>query len=95
MVQQNYDLVINCTGPQNTLLQLSDTLIDSMLQRGLARKLNHGAGFVVDENLNLNAAGLHYVGPLLRANFWEATAVPELREHARTVADAIIKTVMQ
>lgn len=95
VVQQNYDLVINCTGPQNTLLQLSDTLIDSMLQRGLARKLNHGAGFVVDENLNLNAAGLHYVGPLLRANFWEATAVPELREHARTVADAIIKTVMQ
>lgn len=95
VVQQKYDLVINCTGPQNSLLQLSDTLIDALLLRGLARKLNHGAGFVVDANLNLNATGLHYVGPLLRANFWEATAVPELREHARTVANAIVKTVMQ
>jgi uncharacterized NAD(P)/FAD-binding protein YdhS len=95
VMQQKYDLVINCTGPQNSLLQLSDTLIDSLLQRGLARKLSHGAGFVVDDHLNLNAAGLFYVGPLLRANFWEATAVPELRDHARTVADAIIKTVIR
>ncbi len=95
VVQQKYDLVINCTGPQNSLLQLADTLIDSILNRGLARKLGNGAGFEVDANLNLHAAGLHYVGPLLRANFWEATAVPELREHARTVANAIVKTMMR
>jgi uncharacterized NAD(P)/FAD-binding protein YdhS len=29
------------------------------------------------------------VGPLLKANFWEATAVPELRVHASNVAGGI------
>lgn len=87
--QQKYDLVINCTGPQNSLLHLQDTLIDAISQRGLAQKLHNGSGFAVAADLSLAVAGLHYVGPLLRANFWEATAVPELREHARTVAAAL------
>ena len=30
-------------------------------------------------------AGLYYVGPLLKAQHWEAIAIPELRVHARDV----------
>jgi hypothetical protein len=30
------------------------------------------------------------VGPLLKAELWEATAVPELREHARKLADCML-----
>jgi len=36
---------------------------------------------------------LHYVGPLLKAQFWEAVAIPELRVHARTAARAILADV--
>jgi hypothetical protein len=33
---------------------------------------------------------LHLVGPMLKAGHWEATAVPELREHARDAARAVL-----
>ena len=32
------------------------------------------------------ASGLYYVGPMLRPEHWESTAVPELREHAARLA---------
>jgi hypothetical protein len=34
--------------------------------------------------------GLRYVGPLLKAQLWEATAVPELRLHAQAVTTALL-----
>ena len=37
--------------------------------------------------------GLHYVGPLLRARDWEATAVPELRVHALSLAQRLWSAV--
>jgi uncharacterized NAD(P)/FAD-binding protein YdhS len=33
---------------------------------------------------------IYHVGPLLKARFWEATAVPELRRHARAVAERLL-----
>lgn len=33
---------------------------------------------------------LFHVGPFLKGQFWEATAVPELREHAAHVAAALL-----
>ena len=33
---------------------------------------------------------IYYVGPLLRARYWEATAVPELRVYAQRVADRLL-----
>ncbi len=33
---------------------------------------------------------LHYLGPWLRARDWEATAVPELREHAARLARVLL-----
>lgn len=38
--------------------------------------------------------GLYYVGPWLRARNWEATAVPELREHARRLAERLAGTAI-
>ena len=32
---------------------------------------------------------LYYIGPWLRARDWEATAVPELREHAARLAETL------
>ena len=90
---QQYHLVINCTGPHNCLHNVDAPLIAALLRSGAATTLSSGAGFALTENLCLNAAGLYYVGPLLRANFWEATAVPELRAHAKTVAFAILQAL--
>jgi uncharacterized NAD(P)/FAD-binding protein YdhS len=36
------------------------------------------------------ADNLFYVGPMLRAMYWEAIAVPELRQHAATLADQLL-----
>ena len=35
--------------------------------------------------------GLHYVGPMLRARYWEAIAVPELRRHTQTLARHLLE----
>ena len=36
------------------------------------------------------SASIFLVGPLLKARFWEATAVPELRQHAATLARKLL-----
>jgi uncharacterized NAD(P)/FAD-binding protein YdhS len=37
---------------------------------------------------------LYYVGPLLRATYWESTAVPELRIHAARLARELRDSLM-
>ena len=82
------DLVVNATGPDYMLKRSADPLLSSL----------RGAGLVVEDALNLglrtgrygacmDAQGrasdtLYYLGPMLRADHWEATAATELRDHA-------------
>jgi len=89
------DAVINCTGPSTDLKQLDDALIKQLLSDGLIQPdpLNLGIE-VSDDYAVLDVQGtpssvLYYVGPLLRARYWEATAVPELRVHAQRLADRL------
>ncbi len=86
------DRVINCTGPDYHIRRSRDPLIRSLLAQGL----------IVPDSLNLglrtgtygalvNAEGgispnLFYVGPMLRADHWETTAVQELRGYAERLA---------
>jgi uncharacterized NAD(P)/FAD-binding protein YdhS len=91
--------VINCTGPSCDLRSLHDPLIDSLLARGLLRPDPLALGLEVSDDLALiDAAGapsqvLYYVGPLLKARDWEATAVPELRVHAAHVAQVVARSL--
>jgi uncharacterized NAD(P)/FAD-binding protein YdhS len=48
----------------------------------------HGA--LVDRD-GRTAAHLFYLGPMLRAEHWEATAVGELRIHAQRLAAALVQ----
>lgn len=87
--------VINCTGPGTKLATLDDDLIASLLHRGLLRADAHGLGIEVADNYATTSAGpsansLFYVGPWLKAKFWEATAVPELRAHAKRAVDNVL-----
>jgi uncharacterized NAD(P)/FAD-binding protein YdhS len=86
------DRVINCTGPDYNARHSSDPLLRSLISQGLA----------VPDNLNLGirtgaygalldpkghpSTNLFYVGPMLRADHWEATGATELRGHAERLA---------
>jgi uncharacterized NAD(P)/FAD-binding protein YdhS len=86
------DLVVNATGQHFGIDDSSDALLISL----------RGAGLIAADALQLgirtarygaclNAQGvasqhLFYVGPMLRADHWEATAALELRDHAEQLA---------
>jgi uncharacterized NAD(P)/FAD-binding protein YdhS len=86
------DRVINCTGADHDVRRTRDALMRSLLVHGLAvpdplglgiRTGPHGA--LIDA-AGRTAPNLYYVGPLLRADHWEATAAHELRGHAEALA---------
>jgi uncharacterized NAD(P)/FAD-binding protein YdhS len=87
--------VINCAGTDRRLGRSADPLLHALLSSGLAvpdalglgwRTGAHGA--LVDRD-GRTAAHLFYLGPMLRAEHWEATAVGELRVHAQRLASAL------
>ncbi|WP_095112932.1 FAD/NAD(P)-binding protein [Pseudomonas sp. Irchel 3H7] len=87
--------IINCTGPNSNLARVEDRLIVQLCEAGLIQPDTLELGVCVDESLaarNSHGVGtpwLSYVGPMLKAQFWEATAVPELRVYARDLAKRI------
>ncbi len=88
--------VVNCTGPNADMQVVDDPLVKHLLGDGLVRTDPLRLGLEVDErHAVVDARGqasgvLHYIGPLLRARDWEATAVPELRVHARALAGLLL-----
>lgn len=86
------DLVINATGPDYSLRRSADPLLRSMRAAGLVsedaldlglRTARHGACVDAEGTSNRH---LYYLGPMLRAAHWEATAAAELRNHAEQLA---------
>jgi len=95
---QVFDRVVNCTGPDYAIARSTEPLWRNLLQCGLcvADPLGLGLrtgpkGAIIDAD---GWPGPHffYVGPMLRADHWEATAVGELRVHAEQLA-ALLATV--
>jgi uncharacterized NAD(P)/FAD-binding protein YdhS len=90
------DRVINCTGPDHRADRNTDPLVQSLLGNGVIQRDDHALGVEtapdgrVIGNAGAALDGLYYLGPWLRARDWEGTAVPELRTHALTLADALI-----
>lgn len=88
--------VVNCTGPTMDLTQSRHALVRQMVADGLLQPDPLHLGVMVDaQGALLNAQGqpsevLCYIGPLLRARDWEATAVPELRMHAAVLATQLL-----
>jgi uncharacterized NAD(P)/FAD-binding protein YdhS len=86
------DAVINATGPDYSLRTSRSALLRALRDDGLI------SADALDLGLRTTAGGacigaggqpherLFYVGPMLRAGHWEATAVAELRNHAEALA---------
>jgi len=89
--------VVASTGPDYDVTRTTDRLWQSLLSRGLAvpdelrlgiRTGGHGA---LIGDAGEASERLFYVGPMLRADHWEATAVGELRVHAEVLASRLIR----
>jgi uncharacterized NAD(P)/FAD-binding protein YdhS len=93
------DRVINCTGPDYDLARTRDPLLWTLLSHGMVVRdrlglglVTRGAGQVVDASGHM-ARNLYYIGPMLRAERWEVTAVQELRECAEHLAWGLLASL--
>jgi uncharacterized NAD(P)/FAD-binding protein YdhS len=90
-----FDRVVNCTGPDYAIARSSSPLWRNLLQCGLCVPDALGLGLRTGpKGAVIDADGwpgphLFYVGPMLRADHWEATAVGELRVYAEQLAELL------
>ena len=88
--------VVNCTGPDYNVTRSPDRLWRALLNRGLAVPdeqalgIRTGAFGALIGRDGSTSRHVYYVGPLLRADHWEATAVGELRVHAERLASVLL-----
>ncbi|HEU4844476.1 MAG TPA: FAD/NAD(P)-binding protein [Burkholderiaceae bacterium] len=88
--------VVNCTGPCSSPRATDSALVGQLLAQGMIRTDGLGLGLAVAPDCAvLDAAGtpsrtLYYIGPWLKADYWEATAVPELRRYAAGLAATVL-----
>ena len=95
------DRVINCTGPDYDPRRSRDPLLVSLIAQGLAVPDTLGLGLrtaafgALLDAQGRGSTGLYYVGPMLRPDHWESTAVPELRAHATRLAHHLTSVVLK
>lgn len=96
-----FDAVINCSGPTGDVAHSREPLLADLLKEGLAAPAPLGLGLAVDpegrliDGRMLIHNRLFAIGPLTRGLFWEATAVPDLREQAVAVAHHVINAIQK
>jgi uncharacterized NAD(P)/FAD-binding protein YdhS len=90
-------LLVNCTGPCESLSEAPEPLFRNLFARGLIRadELDMGIDvtpdFAVVNRQGMPSNCLFAIGPPLRGTLWETTAVPELRAQARQVAEVLLR----
>jgi uncharacterized NAD(P)/FAD-binding protein YdhS len=97
--QESVGSVINCTGPSSGID--AEPLLWRLAAKGQLTADANGLGlgllvtdhYRVIESNGAPSNGIFYVGPLLKAQYWEATAVPELRKHVEAAAEAVIQSL--
>lgn len=96
-----FDRVINATGFSTRLASSASELLCQLHGKGWIREDELGLGIDTSSDLRLIdrdgavLPGVYYVGPMLRARFWECTAVPELRLRAAEVAACMLANLSQ
>lgn len=87
-----FDAVINATGPDFALRRSSNPLLESLRSTGMICEDDLELGLATNPHLacvgrdGAASERLFYLGPMLRASYWEATAATELRNHAERLA---------
>ena len=85
-------MVINCTGPTYDIHRTGSELVTYLADQKFLRQDEVKIGFQIgsDYTVNSDYPNLYYVGPMLKATYWEAIAVPELRAHSAKLAASIL-----
>jgi len=84
--------IVNCTGPQGDLSRARDPLIVQVLEDGHIRADALGIGIDIDGEgrvigkAGAPASGIYALGPMTRGAWWEAVAVPDIRNQAAKLA---------
>jgi uncharacterized NAD(P)/FAD-binding protein YdhS len=90
------DLIVNAIGPDYALHRSAEPLLRSLRTRNLVaadpldlglRTARFGA---CTDTKGRSSGALFYLGPMLRATHWEATAAAELRNHAEQLAAHLV-----
>ena len=88
--------VIHCTGPNYDLSTMSDPLVRNLIWRNYLQQDPLKIGLMLDGLYQLQHPNqpmqqhLYYIGPMLKARFWESIAVPELRVHVQRLAKQLL-----
>lgn len=91
------DIVVNCTGPRGDIAHFNDPLWRNLLARGAVSGDAMGLGIDVDvDGAVVDVAGrtslrLFALGSLRRGLLYESTAVPELRQQVKALAERLSK----
>lgn len=94
-VDEAFDRVINCSGPDDDLARSTSPLVAALVRRGLLTPCTSGIGARLDAagrplgRTGEPAPGLYYLGPWARARDLESTAVQELRTQAQALAELL------
>ena len=71
-------------------------LIRQLVGERILRQDEAKIGFSVDQNYRCSdSPNIYYVGPMLKARYWEAIAVPELRVHSMNLAKTLLASLHQ
>ena len=95
---EHYDYVIRATGLDTDLLRSTHPLASHLRDSGVISAEVNGLGLNVTDDFEVidqhghRVAGLSCLGPLLRGHLWEITAVPELRNAAKVLAQRLRAT---
>jgi uncharacterized NAD(P)/FAD-binding protein YdhS len=96
---RRFAAVINCTGPRGRVGPDTPGVLGRLAAAGAVRAEPQGLGLDVGVQGQAFGAGgaptpgLFAVGPLTQGAFWEAVAVPDLRNHTERVAAAVLATL--
>jgi uncharacterized NAD(P)/FAD-binding protein YdhS len=91
--------IINCTGSETDCRRIDDSLITSLFVQGLARPDPLFLGLDVDvqgaliDSKARPSRSLFTIGPTRKGQLWETTAVPEIRQQAKQLAERLAKAL--
>ena len=91
--------IVDCRGVGATPVKVTNPALRSLLDHGLARLdplrigIDVAPEYAIIDRSGMPSQRLFAVGPLTRAAFWEATAIPDIRNQCAALAKRIARTV--
>jgi len=93
-IERDVRWLVNCTGPERDVRRLASPVVRSLLDHRMLAPDPLGLGVLTGPSGQLigetgYVPDAFVVGPWRMADLWEASAIPELRQHAADIATAI------